>query len=585
MSRARDRPRARPRAAARSRAALTVVEGGAHTCFGRAARREPLRARSRCARPALLAGAAARRASAWREAYTDGLWDSPRPHRASIRVGARATSPALDDLRAALAAAARAAPARRVARCARNTPRAQPRATSPPTTTSATTCSRADARRDDDVLVRRLRARRTMTLERRRSRSSTASADGSTSVPATRLLEIGTGWGGFARPRRRRRYGCRVTTTTISREQHDASPIGAVREAGLEDRVTVLLDDYRDLEGTYDKLVVDRDDRGGRLERLRHVLPRVQRPARARRRDAAAGDRRSGRPRLPGREALDATSSARSSSPAAACRRCEVIAAASRARPTCTGPPRGHRPALRRDAAPLAGELRRARPTSWRRSATTSASAASGTSTCAYCEAGFDERRIGLVQTVLAKPHWGRRPRAGLERRGGGVTVPQRRGRRPRPARRLRRRAGGRARAARGALAGPSAATPPTQVPLRALGVREATCTAARSPRRWATAGPAVAGASICSATCPNRLDRTSGGSTARRGAGARPPSSRAPGGAQRGRRRRGGRLSVPPRAGRRARGRPPLVLLHPLGADRHVWAPGPGPAGGASAT
>jgi cyclopropane-fatty-acyl-phospholipid synthase len=48
--------------------------------------------------------------------------------------------------------------------------------------------------------------------------------------------------------------GCRVTTTTISREQHDWA-VGQVRRAGLEDRVTVLLEDYRDLDGTYDKLV------------------------------------------------------------------------------------------------------------------------------------------------------------------------------------------------------------------------------------------------------------------------------------------------------------------------------------------
>ena len=51
-----------------------------------------------------------------------------------------------------------------------------------------------------------------------------------------------------------RHYGCRVTTTTISREQHDYAA-ERVREAGLEDRVTVLLEDYRDLRGRYDKLV------------------------------------------------------------------------------------------------------------------------------------------------------------------------------------------------------------------------------------------------------------------------------------------------------------------------------------------
>jgi cyclopropane-fatty-acyl-phospholipid synthase len=67
------------------------------------------------------------------------------------------------------------------------------------------------------------------------------------------LLEIGTGWGGLAIHAAATR-GCRVTTTTISREQH-AHALAAVRRAGLEDRVTVLLEDYRDLTGRYDKLV------------------------------------------------------------------------------------------------------------------------------------------------------------------------------------------------------------------------------------------------------------------------------------------------------------------------------------------
>ena len=71
--------------------------------------------------------------------------------------------------------------------------------------------------------------------------------------PGDRVLEIGTGWGGFALYAARTR-GCHVTTTTISREQH-AYTVAKVREAGLEDRVTVLFEDYRDLRGRYDKLV------------------------------------------------------------------------------------------------------------------------------------------------------------------------------------------------------------------------------------------------------------------------------------------------------------------------------------------
>lgn len=67
------------------------------------------------------------------------------------------------------------------------------------------------------------------------------------------VLEIGTGWGGFALHAARTR-GCRVTTTTISREQH-ALARERVARAGLADRVEVLLEDYRDLSGTYDRLV------------------------------------------------------------------------------------------------------------------------------------------------------------------------------------------------------------------------------------------------------------------------------------------------------------------------------------------
>jgi len=67
------------------------------------------------------------------------------------------------------------------------------------------------------------------------------------------VIEIGTGWGGFA-IHAARHYGCHVTTTTISQQQHDYTA-QAVRDAGLEDRITLLFDDYRDLDGQYDKLV------------------------------------------------------------------------------------------------------------------------------------------------------------------------------------------------------------------------------------------------------------------------------------------------------------------------------------------
>lgn len=71
--------------------------------------------------------------------------------------------------------------------------------------------------------------------------------------PDDHVVEIGTGWGGFAL-HAARTHGCRVTTTTISREQH-ALASQRVAEAGLGERVQVLLSDYRDLGGQYDKLV------------------------------------------------------------------------------------------------------------------------------------------------------------------------------------------------------------------------------------------------------------------------------------------------------------------------------------------
>ncbi|MEO8371625.1 MAG: cyclopropane-fatty-acyl-phospholipid synthase family protein [Candidatus Solibacter sp.] len=71
--------------------------------------------------------------------------------------------------------------------------------------------------------------------------------------PDDHVLEIGTGWGGFAL-HAARRYGCRVTTTTISREQHDFARRRFCNEPG-GDRIELLCEDYRKLTGRYDKLV------------------------------------------------------------------------------------------------------------------------------------------------------------------------------------------------------------------------------------------------------------------------------------------------------------------------------------------
>jgi len=72
-------------------------------------------------------------------------------------------------------------------------------------------------------------------------------------TPNDHLLEIGSGWGAMAEFAARE-YGCRVTTTTISREQY-VYCCQRIAAAGLSDRVTVLCEDYRDLSGQYDKIV------------------------------------------------------------------------------------------------------------------------------------------------------------------------------------------------------------------------------------------------------------------------------------------------------------------------------------------
>jgi len=72
-------------------------------------------------------------------------------------------------------------------------------------------------------------------------------------APSDHVLEIGTGWGGWSL-HAAQTYGCRVTTVTISQQQYDLAR-SRIAAAGLADRVDVQLRDYRDLTGTYDKIV------------------------------------------------------------------------------------------------------------------------------------------------------------------------------------------------------------------------------------------------------------------------------------------------------------------------------------------
>lgn len=71
--------------------------------------------------------------------------------------------------------------------------------------------------------------------------------------PEDHVLEIGSGWGGNA-IYMAKTYGCRVTTLTISEEQYKLAKERIAKEK-LEDKITILVKDYRLMEGTFDKIV------------------------------------------------------------------------------------------------------------------------------------------------------------------------------------------------------------------------------------------------------------------------------------------------------------------------------------------
>ncbi len=71
--------------------------------------------------------------------------------------------------------------------------------------------------------------------------------------PFDHVVEIGSGWGGFA-IYAAKHYGCQVTTVTISQAQYDEA-VARVKQAGLEHRISVRMQDYRDIQGQFDKLV------------------------------------------------------------------------------------------------------------------------------------------------------------------------------------------------------------------------------------------------------------------------------------------------------------------------------------------
>jgi cyclopropane-fatty-acyl-phospholipid synthase len=222
---------------------LTVIEAGERSVYGSGPPAATIEVRSpRMWRMALTGS------RGLAEAYAQGLWDSP-DLTALVRLAAR-NAAGLDRLRALIAPVR--VPLQRARAVVRRSTRSR---------------RRRDIAAHYDLgneLFSRM-------LDRTMSYSCAVFGAGATTLadaqvaklelicdrlclePGDHLLEIGTGWGGLALHAAATR-GCRVTTTTISREQHDHA-VAEVRRAGLEQRVTVLLEDYRDLTGHYDKLV------------------------------------------------------------------------------------------------------------------------------------------------------------------------------------------------------------------------------------------------------------------------------------------------------------------------------------------
>jgi cyclopropane-fatty-acyl-phospholipid synthase len=222
---------------------LVVIEDGERWVYGSGPPAATVRVRSRRTWPMLLHGS-----RGLADAYAAGLWDSP-DLVAVIALAAR-NAARLDRLRARLAPLR--APLRRVRALARPSTRRRRRRD-------------VGAHYDlgNELFARMLDQTMSyscalfehdgMTLEQAQIAKLEHVCEKLDLGPEDRVLEIGTGWGGFAVHAAATR-GCHVTTTTISREQHDYT-LHRIREAGLSHLVTILMEDYRDLRGSYDKLV------------------------------------------------------------------------------------------------------------------------------------------------------------------------------------------------------------------------------------------------------------------------------------------------------------------------------------------
>lgn len=222
---------------------LTVVEDGRRSVFGAGAPQATVVVRSPRVWPALLRGG-----TGLAESYVDGLWDTP-DLTAVVELAARNLD-GVDELRRRLTPV-REPYQRGRQLLTRNTPAR----------------SRQDIRAHYDLGNPLFRAmldetmtyscavfeRRDQPLEEAQEAKLERLCRKLDLGPGDRVLEIGTGWGSFALHAASTR-GCHVTTTTLSEEQY-ALAVQRIADAGLSDRVTVLRRDYRELRGTFDKLV------------------------------------------------------------------------------------------------------------------------------------------------------------------------------------------------------------------------------------------------------------------------------------------------------------------------------------------
>ena len=221
------------------------------------------------------------------DSYMDGDWTTP-DLVALVRLmlanqHALSASTRLRDLGAAVTRGAGASPARQHARWQ---PPQHPRPLRPRQRVLP-----AVPRRQPALLLRGSSRIPPIPWRRRRSINSGQSATNSDSARGDHVLEIGTGWGGFALFAATR-YGCRVTTTTISAEQHAYAGDLFARAGSAGQRIDLRFEDYRDLRGRYDAIVSIEMFEAVGLDHYDDYFAACERLLARRRRDAAADNHR-----------------------------------------------------------------------------------------------------------------------------------------------------------------------------------------------------------------------------------------------------------------------------------------------------